>query len=117
MPHAAGLLVRARDTGRFLFLLGTDGYWNVPGGGIERDERPQQAALREFVEETGFHGRLCIGSRAAEIDGFWLYGAEVPREFLPMLSDEHLDFKWTTLRAMPTPHHPSLSLVVVEREA
>lgn len=117
MPHAAGLLVRALDTRRFLFLLETDGYWNVPGGSIEPGERPKEAALREFVEETGFHGRISIGARAANLDGYWLYGAEVQREFLPMLGDEHLDFCWATLRKMPSPHHPSLSLVVVEREA
>jgi 8-oxo-dGTP pyrophosphatase MutT (NUDIX family) len=117
MARAAGLLVRARDTGRFLFLLETDGQWNVPGGGIEGSERPKQAALREFVEETGFHGRLLIGARAADLDGFWLYGAEVAREFTPALSDEHVDYRWSELDEIPRPHYADLDLVVVRAEA
>ncbi len=33
--------------------------WALPGGGIERDESPREAACREIVEETGLpHGSL-----------------------------------------------------------
>jgi 8-oxo-dGTP diphosphatase len=28
--------------------------WNFPGGGIEEDETPEQACIRETKEETGF---------------------------------------------------------------
>ena len=117
MAHAAGLLVKARDTGRFLFLRELDGRWNVPGGGVEAGERPKQAAIREFVEETGFHGRLLVGREPAKIDSFWLYGAEVPLEFAPVLSDEHVDYRWATLRQIPRPHYADLDLVIVHREA
>jgi 8-oxo-dGTP diphosphatase len=27
--------------------------WNLPGGGVERDELPNEAAIRETLEETG----------------------------------------------------------------
>jgi 8-oxo-dGTP pyrophosphatase MutT (NUDIX family) len=57
---AAGLVVRARDTGRVLMLQrGLDetdpaaGCWEWPGGHIEGDETPWQAACREWQEETG----------------------------------------------------------------
>lgn len=33
-------------------------YWQFPGGGIEADELPETAALRELAEETGLTG--CI---------------------------------------------------------
>jgi 8-oxo-dGTP pyrophosphatase MutT (NUDIX family) len=33
-------------------LEGQD-YWATPGGGVEQDETPEQAALREVAEETG----------------------------------------------------------------
>lgn len=30
-------------------------YWNLPGGGIKKNETPEQGALRELYEETGIH--------------------------------------------------------------
>ena len=29
--------------------------WNLPGGGIEQDELPTEAVIREVLEETGLH--------------------------------------------------------------
>jgi 8-oxo-dGTP pyrophosphatase MutT (NUDIX family) len=54
--NAAGLLVKFGD----LILLGRrskacetlSGYWSIPGGAIELNEDPKNAALREFFEET-----------------------------------------------------------------
>lgn len=57
---AAGLVVRAADTGRVLMLQrGLDdtdpaaGCWEWPGGHIEGDESSWEAACREWQEETG----------------------------------------------------------------
>jgi 8-oxo-dGTP pyrophosphatase MutT (NUDIX family) len=57
---AAGLVVRAADTGRVLMLQrGLDdtdpaaGTWEWPGGHIENEEAPFAAACREWSEETG----------------------------------------------------------------
>ena len=35
-----------------------EGYWCLPGGFMELDETPEQAALRELEEETGFQGKI-----------------------------------------------------------
>ena len=56
---AGGVVVRmATDTGgipRPLFLIIRDSYdnWGFPKGHVEKGERPEAAALREVIEETG----------------------------------------------------------------
>lgn len=40
-----GLVLLARDAGQ--------GHFNMPGGGIEDGESPEEAAARELLEETG----------------------------------------------------------------
>jgi ADP-ribose pyrophosphatase YjhB (NUDIX family) len=60
---AAGLLVHD-DQGRVLMVKPTykDG-WDIPGGYVEPEESPAQAAERELVEELGLHrapGRLLV---------------------------------------------------------
>lgn len=32
--------------------------WNFPSGGIERNETPEQACIREVKEETGYHVQI-----------------------------------------------------------
>ena len=50
-----------RDGGVLLVRLNygpRDGHWALPGGLVEDDETPEQAAVRETEEETGFHVAL-----------------------------------------------------------
>jgi 8-oxo-dGTP pyrophosphatase MutT (NUDIX family) len=70
---AAGLCVQAADTGRVLMLQRsldeTDpaaGSWEFPGGCLEQDEIPQDAAEREWGEETGL-----VLPGAGVITGSW----------------------------------------------
>ncbi|MEN5304080.1 NUDIX domain-containing protein [Pseudomonas sp. TWI628] len=52
-----GIKLRAtviyRKDGEVLFVRKRNAKWNLPGGTVERDETPLQAAHREMVEETG----------------------------------------------------------------
>ena len=43
--------------------------WQLPGGGIHRDELPEQAAKRELAEELGLAVSALIA--AGEADGYW----------------------------------------------
>jgi 8-oxo-dGTP pyrophosphatase MutT (NUDIX family) len=70
--HAAGIAVRAADSGRVLMLQrGLDesdpaaGTWEFPGGRLEVGESPAQAAVREWAEETG-----CV-LPAGQLAGAW----------------------------------------------
>jgi ADP-ribose pyrophosphatase YjhB (NUDIX family)/predicted GNAT family acetyltransferase len=56
---AYAVLVDERQ--RILLALWNEGVtpaWTLPGGGVERDETPEQAALREVREETGYDVEL-----------------------------------------------------------
>lgn len=59
-PIAAGIAIKAKDTGRVLMLqraMADDdpaaGTWEFPGGHIEDGEEEFEAAMREWQEETG----------------------------------------------------------------
>lgn len=52
-----GIKLRAtiiyRKNGEVLFVRKRNAKWNLPGGRVERDETPLEAASREMAEETG----------------------------------------------------------------
>lgn len=60
-PKAAGLVVKASDTGRVLMIQRNEdnhneqaaGRWEWPGGRLEDHEEPFEAARREWEEEVG----------------------------------------------------------------
>jgi ADP-ribose pyrophosphatase YjhB (NUDIX family) len=52
LPSAATLV--RDDDGRLLLVRHAElGVWGLPGGAIEPDEQPEQAAVRETEEESG----------------------------------------------------------------
>ena len=55
--------------------------WEPPGGGLEADEAPREAALREWVEETGLPAPELIGEPTTVArDVFWNGGRLVTDE-------------------------------------
>ncbi|WP_236170700.1 NUDIX hydrolase [Pseudomonas pseudonitroreducens] len=51
VKERATVICRLDD--KILFVRKPKSKWNLPGGRIEADERPGQAAKRELIEETG----------------------------------------------------------------
>lgn len=52
------LFKNARKDEVFLIYRSDMSIWNLPGGGIEDNESPEEAAYRETKEETGFTIRI-----------------------------------------------------------
>lgn len=53
---SAGAIIFYKEKGgiiKYLFLKHRAGHWNLPKGLIEKEEKLQEAALREVKEETG----------------------------------------------------------------
>ncbi len=137
MIRAAGILIIS-NRGNALFLKrgpGGDapGLWCVPGGRIEGDELPIDAAIRETLEETGgFKARkddLKAWSRTvtpregapltpppAGVDGdtveFTTFALTDVDEFAPDIakSGEHVAHAWAPLNEPPEPLHPGVRL-------
>jgi 8-oxo-dGTP pyrophosphatase MutT (NUDIX family) len=55
LKKSATAVVFSEDSHQALLILrGILHTWSLPGGGIESGETPEQAALRETLEETGY---------------------------------------------------------------
>lgn len=83
------------------------GTWAFPAGKIEEGETPEQAALREFTEETGrelAQPRIEIASQA----GFRLYAVQ-GEQFEPIICPEHTEYMWADPAALPDNLHPGIA--------
>ncbi len=113
--RAAGLLIVTPD-GDALFLRYTSdhdhgGEWGIPAGGLEGDETPDVAVIRETREETGWIPQGKIKQvDDSEHDGvdFTTYATVSQNQFIPELSDEHDSWCWAPLDDPPEPLHPGL---------
>lgn len=105
--QGAGVLTRAKDTGRWLVALRGPGTpqpltWAVVGGKTEPGEFPRQTAAREFREETGFAGSVRLrelyrwrSPRSPFI--YHTFLGETPTEWEPQLTAETAAFRWCRL--------------------
>lgn len=114
--QAAGAVMMAASTGRFLLMERSDGvlepgtYGNC-GGAHKKDEAPADAARRECGEETGWAGEAddmvvipVLVYREPEFT-YSNFVAVVPDEFDPMYGWEAVGHKWSTVDDLPSPLH------------
>lgn len=104
--YGAGILFKSG--GKILLVKRADtGEWAVPGGMIEPDETPQDAARREVREElqVTYRGPL---RPFTLVDGYITYLADGAPKFRARLDEENDDWGWFSGDNLPRPLHPGL---------
>lgn len=119
MIRAAGICYQLRD-GRVLLCRSVipERGWEFPAGKVEEDETTEEAARREFMEETGrdVGDRPLILWTRRILDGvdFTTFLARGP-EFTPSLSSEHVSAQWVNADfalAASSLLHPGVSIAL-----
>ena len=122
----SGGLFLARDTGRFLLLLRTQGKtartWGLVGGKKEpTDATPYQALDREIAEEVGVTPKikkiipLELFTSNDQNFQYNTYVLMVDKEFIPQLNGEHSGYAWCSFDMWPKPLHQGVKNSVNNR--
>ena len=114
----SGALIYSTTTKRFLLLQKArgkhQGTWGLVGGTNLQNENPWQGLQREIQEEIGQMPPI-IKTLPLEtfvsndkVFNFHTYLCVVKNEFIPVLSDEHCAWAWSTIDYAPKPLHQGL---------
>jgi 8-oxo-dGTP pyrophosphatase MutT (NUDIX family) len=114
----SGALFYAKSTRRFLLLQKAHGKhtgtWGLVGGTNLQHENPWQGLQREVQEEIGQMPAVIktipLETFASndKIFNFHTYLCVIQDEFIPILSDEHCAWAWSTIDYAPKPLHQGL---------
>jgi predicted NUDIX family NTP pyrophosphohydrolase len=105
----AGLLMCRKEKNELQFLLvhpggpfyvkKNEGVWSIPKGIADPNEKPEDAATREFQEETGirpnppFHSLGSIKMKSGKIIHVWSFVGEWDEQTQPIVSNT-FDLEW-----------------------
>jgi 8-oxo-dGTP pyrophosphatase MutT (NUDIX family) len=114
----SGAVFYSKATKRILLLQKSrgkhQGTWGLVGGTNESKETPWQGLIREIIEEVG-QTPVILKTIPLEtfvsndaVFHFHTYLCVVEQEFIPILSDEHCAYAWTTIDYAPRPLHQGL---------
>lgn len=100
-PKRRATVIFRRDE-QILFVRKHKAKWNLPGGRVEADETPLQAAMREMAEETGVAlDNLVYVSEYAEARVIhYLFESQLPAQQEPRPCNEIADCRWFSAEDM-----------------
>jgi 8-oxo-dGTP pyrophosphatase MutT (NUDIX family) len=120
--QGSGCLVYAKETGKYLVQLRSEnvlqgGTWGVWGGAVDEGLTPEENALAELVQETGFDAEIELHFLVDFVDeasGFRYrnFLAVVDQEFDPILNWEGEDACWCEVGDWPDPLHFGLEYLL-----
>ncbi|KKP29501.1 MAG: ADP-ribose pyrophosphatase [candidate division TM6 bacterium GW2011_GWF2_30_66] len=110
------LLIRRAKTGSY------DGFYSLPGGGVDGNEPVTQAVAREALEEVGIkvkqedlkvvHVLHTMHKEKYETVGFFIEAKEWEGQLQNMEPHKHDDLQWFPLNALPENTIPHLRYVI-----
>ncbi|WP_462382590.1 NUDIX hydrolase [Pseudomonas sp. Marseille-QA0892] len=102
LKHRATVLCRRGD--EILLVRKARSKWSLPGGKIEREETPEEAALRELAEETGLEGQRAEFLTSVEWKNtrHYLFAVDIPDDRSPCAANEIKACCWMKAGEMAT---------------
>jgi len=113
----AGVLVKAKDTGRVFLMLRSPSpnhglTWGLISGGLDSGEDILEGLKREISEETQINPNIIkynfIHSEEERGGLFYYYEGFTDSEFIPTLDYENLEYGWFEKDNLPSPLYPEL---------
>lgn len=97
LKERATIICRMGD--KVLFVRKSNSRWSLPGGKIEGNEWPAQAAVRELIEETGLQvdGLNYLAALEAYETLHYVFETPISPQQTPRPLNEIADCRWFTL--------------------
>lgn len=119
-PKRFGVKCLIYDGDKILLIKNNYGskLWNLPGGGIKKNEKPESAAKREVKEELGIELKILdfSGQYSSNIEGkrdeIYCYSSKIPKVTKLRLSREIKEAKWFDRKELPEKRASAVSVAL-----